>query len=109
MDGPRYSNTFSFYPWLLNSNYDKVATQSIAVTGINTLNTFQGHSSPAISFCRLMPNMIDDPAGRDFEALGETILDENTVLEGPPALPIAQHGKRGFQLACTRRASDLVR
>jgi hypothetical protein len=60
MDGPRYSNTFSFYPWLLDSNYDKVATQSIAVTGINTINSFQGHSSPAISFCRLMPNMIDD-------------------------------------------------
>ena len=59
MDGPRYSNTFSFYPWLLDSNYDKVATQSIAVTGINTINSFQGHSSPAISFCRLMPNMID--------------------------------------------------
>ena len=59
MDGPRYSNTFSFYPWLLDSNYDKVATQSIAVTGINTITSFQGHSSPAISFCHLMPNMID--------------------------------------------------
>jgi hypothetical protein len=60
MDGPRNSNTFSFYPWLLDSNYDKVATQSIAVTGINTITSFQGHSSPAISFCRLMPNTIDD-------------------------------------------------
>ena len=59
MDGPRYSNTFSFYPWLLDKNYDKVAVQSIAVTGLDTLTHFQGHSSPAISFCRLMPNMID--------------------------------------------------
>jgi hypothetical protein len=60
MDGPRYSNTFSFYPWLLDKNYKNVATQSIATFGIQQLPKMHGQSVPALSFCRLLPNMIDD-------------------------------------------------
>ncbi len=60
MDGPRYSNTFSFYPWLLDKNYDKVATQSIATFGIQQLTSMHAQSVPAFSYCRLLPNMIDD-------------------------------------------------
>jgi hypothetical protein len=60
MDGPRYSNTFSFYPWLLDKNYDKVATQSIATLGIQQLASMHAQSVPAFSFSRLLPNMIDD-------------------------------------------------
>jgi hypothetical protein len=60
MDGPRYSNTFSFYPWLLDKNYENVATQSIATFGIQQLAKMHGQSVPAVSFCRLLPNMIDD-------------------------------------------------
>ena len=60
MDGPRYSNTFNFYPWLLDKNYDKVATQSIATFGIQQLASMHAQSVPALSFCRLLPNMIDD-------------------------------------------------
>jgi hypothetical protein len=46
MDGPRYSNTFSFYPWLLDKNYDKVATQSIATFGIQQLASMHASQSP---------------------------------------------------------------
>jgi hypothetical protein len=59
MDGPRYSNTFSFYPWLLDENYNNVATQSIAVIGVQQLASMHAQSVPAFSFCRLLPNMVD--------------------------------------------------
>jgi hypothetical protein len=60
MDGPRYSNTLSFYPWLLDKNYNNVATQSIATIGVQQLASMRAQSVPAFSFCRLLPNMIDD-------------------------------------------------
>jgi len=37
-----------------------VATQSIATVGIQQLAKMHGQSVPAFSFCRLLPNMIDD-------------------------------------------------
>lgn len=59
MDGPRYSNTFTFYPWLLDKNYDKVATQSIATIGVQEVASMRAQSVAAFSFCHLLPRMMD--------------------------------------------------
>lgn len=60
MDGPQYSNTFNFYPWLLDKNYDKVGMRSLAVFGVNELAKMRGQSAPGVSISRLIHTHIDD-------------------------------------------------
>ena len=58
--GPQYSNAFSFYPWMLDNNYDAVATRSMALLGYeNDVATMQPQTAPGISVTWLIPQMID--------------------------------------------------
>jgi hypothetical protein len=59
-DGPQYSNTFAFYPWLLDKNYEHVAVQSIATIGIESdVKKMRAQSSPALRFTYLLSRMVD--------------------------------------------------
>lgn len=59
-DGPQYSNSFAFYPWMLDKDYKYLAVQSMATMGFqDQVKKMQGQTQPAISFCWLIPRMID--------------------------------------------------
>jgi hypothetical protein len=61
-DGPKYANTFVFYPWMLDKNYQHLAVRSLATLGFqDDVSKLQAQTSPAISFCYMIPRMFDAP------------------------------------------------
>jgi hypothetical protein len=61
-DGPKYANTFVFYPWMLDKNYQHLAVRSLATFGFqDDVSKLQAQTSPAVSFCYMIPRMFDAP------------------------------------------------
>lgn len=55
----KYSNWFSFYPWLIDNKYDGLVMQSMAQLGVHEVKAMKGQTSPGISYMTLEPRMVD--------------------------------------------------
>lgn len=55
----KYSNWFSFYPWLVDNKYDELVMQSMAQLGSHEIKAMKGQTSPGISYMTLDPRMVD--------------------------------------------------
>jgi len=55
----KYSNWFSFYPWLVDKNYDGLVMQSMAQLGAHEVKALKAQTSPGISYMALDPRMVD--------------------------------------------------
>lgn len=55
----KYSNWFSFYPWLVDKNYDGLVMQSMAQLGAHEVKALKGQTGPGISYMALDPRMVD--------------------------------------------------
>jgi hypothetical protein len=55
----RYSNCFSFYPWLVDNNYKDLVMQSMAQIGAHEVKRLKGQTVPGISYVHLTRGMID--------------------------------------------------
>jgi hypothetical protein len=59
-DGTQYANTFAFYPWMLDKDYNGVSTRSMAMLGYETdVKLMQAQSTAAIATTWLVPQMLD--------------------------------------------------
>lgn len=57
-----YANTFSFYPWMIDKQYDEVLMRTFGFTGIHELRRFKGQSSPELFISTLRrSDDIDEP------------------------------------------------
>lgn len=60
--GPQYSDTFKFYPWMLDKNYQHVGTRSMALLGFeDDVKEMRAQSSPATPITWLIASMVDEP------------------------------------------------
>jgi hypothetical protein len=57
----RYSDYFTFYPWMIDKNYDRVVTQTINMVGLHEIRQLRGQSSPGLSPTVLDDEPIDEP------------------------------------------------
>lgn len=56
-----YANSFWFYPWNLDKNYDSMIGQTLAILATHQVSKFQGQSNPEIFPMRLARSGIDAP------------------------------------------------
>lgn len=61
-----FSNTFWFYPWMIDKHFDNLIVSTPAALGIHKVAKFKGQSSPEIFPMKLAPSMIDAPLLRNL-------------------------------------------
>jgi hypothetical protein len=59
--GIRYSNWFSFYPWMVDAKYEGIIMQSMAKLGYEEVKPLRGQTTASFSYQRLAVRMIDRP------------------------------------------------
>ena len=55
----QYSNSLALYPWSISSDYKHLVLNTGALTSMNSVDKFQGRSSPEVSFHRVRESDLD--------------------------------------------------
>ena len=56
-----FSNSFWFYPWMLEKSYDDLVGDTPGLLGLHEVGAFRGQSSPEVPGMRLTRSDIDEP------------------------------------------------
>jgi hypothetical protein len=84
--GIRYANWFSFYPWMVDAQYDGLLMQSMAQLGYHEVKALKAQTTAGFAHQPLAARMIDMPLLRALLARWETRFKTETPARDTVAL-----------------------
>jgi hypothetical protein len=82
----RYSNSFAFYPWMIDARYEGVIMQSMAQLGYHEVKALKPQTSPGIARMQLTARMVDEPLLNAILARWKPRFESDTPEWGDTAL-----------------------